>query len=135
MFVDACAIVAIISNEAEADEYALALTSAADAFTSVLAAWEAALVLSRNDKLNLNVEVTGKIVQAWLKQNNIEMRNCTAPAAEVYARALHAAATYGVSRRALSNFDCFQYAYAILEDVPMLTLDRLLRTTNLRTRP
>ena len=36
---------------------------------------------------------------------------------------------------ALSNFDCFHYAYAKAADEPMLTLDKLLRATDLKTLP
>jgi ribonuclease VapC len=42
---------------------------------------------------------------------------------------------HGIGRRALSNFDCFNYAYAKACGVPLLTLDRLLRQSDVATEP
>jgi ribonuclease VapC len=41
----------------------------------------------------------------------------------------------GVGKRALSNFDCFHYAYARATNEPLLTLDARLRATDVATRP
>lgn len=38
-------------------------------------------------------------------------------------------------KRSLSNFDCFHYAYAKASDDPLLTLDRKLRQTDVKTLP
>ncbi len=135
IFVDACAIVAIISNEAEAEAYAKVLNNTANSFTSSLAAWEAALVLSRKDKLDIEMEAAGEAVLNWLKKNDIELRNLPTRQDEVHRLAIHAAQTYGVSRRALSNFDCFHYAHAKATGSSMLTLDKRLRETDLRCLP
>ena len=42
---------------------------------------------------------------------------------------------HGVGKRALSNFDCFHYAYAKTTNEPLLTLDERLRATDVVTRP
>ena len=52
MYVDACAIVSLIAREDSATAYAEALAGAADPWTSMLAAWEATIVLSRPDQLD-----------------------------------------------------------------------------------
>ena len=135
IFVDACAIVAIISNENEALAYAGVLDTVANAFTSSLAAWEAALVLSRKDKLDVGIEAAGKAVRDWLKTNNVKLQNLQDPQDTIHKLAIHAAQTYGVSRRSLSNFDCFHYAHAKATGASMLTLDKRLRDTDLQCLP
>jgi ribonuclease VapC len=42
---------------------------------------------------------------------------------------------HGLGKRYLSNFDCFHYAHAKAAGAPMLTLDRLLRETDIETLP
>ena len=46
MFVDACAIVSMIAGEPTAADYAAALDQSKSSWTSVLAAWEAIIVLA-----------------------------------------------------------------------------------------
>src|SRR5207302_1044339 len=52
MFVDAAALVAILSGEPESARCTAALDDAPDPITSAIAVWEAAVALARPDKLN-----------------------------------------------------------------------------------
>jgi ribonuclease VapC len=54
---------------------------------------------------------------------------------DVLHHAVAAAERHGIGRRALSNFDCFHYAFAKAGGIPLLTLDRLLRETDVPTLP
>jgi len=49
--------------------------------------------------------------------------------------AVAVAEQHGLGRRALSNFDCFHYAYAKATGDPLLTLDERLRATDVETKP
>src|SRR5580704_19172729 len=129
MFVDACAIVSIMAGEDSATAYEDALSGASAAWTSALAAWEAVIVLSRADQLNCRfVEAEGAVIE-WLEARGIAMRDPPSPR-ETLAHAVAVAEKHGVGKRALSNFDCFHYAYAKASKEPLLTLDRRLRATD-----
>lgn len=134
MFVDACTIVAIMTGEDEAPAYEAALTRARTPFTSALAAWEAIIILSRPDKLNCRYRDAHGVVIEWLDARDIELCESAAPR-EVLGYAVTVAETHGIGRRALSNFDCFHYAHAKAEGTSLLTLDRLLRATDVETAP
>lgn len=134
MFVDACAIVSIFAGEESALAYEKALLAADAPFTSPLAAWEAIIVLSRPDQLNCSFLDAHAVVTEWLEMRVIPLREPGAPADVLY----HAAAvaqSHGVGKRLLSNFDCFHYAYAKAAGEPLLTLDALLRATDVETLP
>lgn len=134
MFLDACAIVALIAGEEAAPAYEDALGRADDAWTSPLAAWEAIIVLSRDDQLACRfTEAEGAVVE-WLDARDIALRDPSRPR-EVLAFAVAVAEKHGLGKRALSNFDCFHYAYAKAAGEPILTLDRLLRETDVDARP
>jgi len=133
MFVDACAIVAIMHRETTGPVYERALIAADSPFTSPLAAWEAVLILAHPNKLNCSYRQAEKVVRAWLERQRIELRD--ADASSVLTSAVMAAELYGVSRRQLSNFDCFHYAQAKAAGVPLLTLDQRLRETDVETLP
>src|SRR5271157_78164 len=134
MFIDACAIVSIIAGEDSAATYEEALSTAADAWTSALAAWEAIIVLSRADQLDCRfTEAEGAVVE-WLEARDIALRDPPSPR-ETLAYAVAVAEKHGLGRRAFSNFDCFHYAYAKATKEPLLTLDRSLRATDVETLP
>jgi ribonuclease VapC len=135
MFVDACAIVAILSQETGFNVYDRALAMADDPFTSPLAAWEATIVLARPEKFNASFEEMASAVEEWLSERGIALRFPEAAPADVWRVALNAAAKWKVGRRYLSSLDCFHYAQAMLADAPMLTSDVLLRRTDLKTVP
>ena len=134
MYVDACAIVSLIAREESASAYAEALAGAADPWTSILAAWEATIVLSRPGQLNCAFRKAELVVIEWLEERNIALRESERPR-EVLALAVAVAEKHGLGKRALSNLDCFHYAYAKAADAPILTMDRLLRDTDVATRP
>jgi ribonuclease VapC len=134
MYIDACAIVSLIACEGDASVYAEALRGAAEPWTSPLAAWEATIVLSRPDQLNCAFRKAERVVVEWLEERNIALRE-SAPPREVLALAVAVAEKHGLGKRALSNLDCFHYAYARAASAPILTMDRLLRATDAETLP
>ena len=68
MFVDASAIVALMSGEREAERVAAALNAAKQAITSPVAILEAMLALARADKFDISVEHVEPLVMAFLEQ-------------------------------------------------------------------
>jgi ribonuclease VapC len=134
MFVDACAIVALIAGEPAATDYAAALEQTKSPWTSALAAWEAILVLARPGQLNCRFGEAEAFVVEWLEARDIELREPPAPR-EVLTHAVAVAEKHGVGKRALSSLDCFHYAYAKTAGATLLTLDERLRATDVATRP
>jgi ribonuclease VapC len=134
MFVDACAIVSIMTRERTAAAYEAALDASRAAWTSPLAAWEAIIVLSRPDQFDCRFSTAEKVVLEWLEARDIALREPPSPR-EVLAHAVAVAEKHGVGKRALSNLDCFHYAYAKATNEPLLTLDARLRATDVATRP
>lgn len=134
MSVDACAIVSIFMKEGTKPAYEAALQTADDPFTSPLAAWEAIIILSHPDRLNLSYSAVHADVTDWLDTLNVDLRDTGRPR-DMLWHAVAVAERHGVGRRALSNFDCFHYAHAKAAGVPLLTLDRLLRETDVQALP
>jgi ribonuclease VapC len=134
VFVDACAIVSIFAGEESAGAYEDELLKAEAPFTSAMAAWEAIIVLSRPDQLDCEFLDAHAVVTEWLELRDIDLRESDAPAAILH-HAVAVAQAHGIGKRALSNFDCFHYAYAKVAGQPLLTLDALLRRTDLETLP
>lgn len=134
MFVDACAIVSIMAGEETAAEYEASLIEATQPVTSTLAAWEAIIVLSRPDQLNCRYSEAEGAVVDWLDARNIKLRDPAVPR-RVLSYAVAVAEEHGIGKRHLSNFDCFHYAYAKAMRQPLLTLDQLLRQTDIDIKP
>ncbi|WP_020179844.1 type II toxin-antitoxin system VapC family toxin [Methylopila sp. M107] len=134
MFVDACAIVSLLSLEETAERYGSCLDGADDAWTSPMAAFEAILVLARPEKLDLSYEAVEAIVVEFLDARDIEVREPGSPR-QLLSNAVRAAARYGVGRRKLSTFDCLHYAAAKVAGCRLLTMDELLRETDVATAP
>jgi ribonuclease VapC len=134
MFVDACVIVSIIAGEETAIAYETALAATSEAFTSPMAAWEAIIVLSRPDQLNCLYHQAEQVVVEWLAARNIALRNPVSPA-QILTYAVAVAEKHGIGKRSLSNFDCFHYAYAKAAGCSLLTLDKLLRNTDVDHAP
>lgn len=134
MFLDACAIVAILLNEEDRPAYETALMAAPDPFTSPLAAWEAVIVLAHPSRFDMTLRAAHRIVLDWLDERGVAIRDAAMPR-DVLAHAVAVAEQHGLGKRALSNFDCFHYAHAKAAGAPLLTLDRLLRETDVETRP
>ncbi len=134
MLIDACAVIAIISGEPDSAIYHDALEQAPSPFITALSAWEAILVLARPEQLNCTFSQAQRLVIRWLDANGVELRAPGDPR-EILNHAVVVAEKHGAGKRALSNFDCFHYAHAKASGAPLLTLDRILRQTDVETRP
>ena len=110
MFVDASAIVAILTREPEAEMLTDRLEKAGASITSPIAIFEAVLGICR--KRHGNVEETGQDVCDFLAAARINMVSITATEVET---ALDAFTRYGKGRghpAQLNLGDCFAYAMA-----------------------
>ncbi|MEO8714392.1 MAG: type II toxin-antitoxin system VapC family toxin [Acetobacteraceae bacterium] len=110
MFVDASAIVAILTREPDAGALADLLESAPTPITSPIAVFEAALGLCR--KRHASVEEARRDVEDFLGTARVELVAITVAEA---AAALDAFARYGKGRghpARLNMGDCFAYAVA-----------------------
>jgi len=118
MFVDASAIIAILTEEPGADDLADLLDTAAAPITSPLAIFEAVLGVCR--KRGTTVEKAETEVHAFLRVENIAI---IAISAQDGAAALAAHARYGKGRKhpaRLNLGDCFAYAMAKNHRTPLL---------------
>ena len=134
MFVDACAIIALLSDEAEAERISDALAAAAHRMTSPVAVLEAALGLARPDKFGLSVEAVEPLILEFLDARGIEIRDLP-PAADTTRLALSAAHRYRGGRHGLNLGDCLHYACAKFYGVPILATADEFRQTDLQTVP
>jgi ribonuclease VapC len=134
MFVDACVIISLMAGEDTAAAYEAELSRADAPFTSPLAAWEAIIAMSRPDQLDCPFSATEALVVDWLAARHIDLREATSPR-EILSYAIAVAEKHGLGKRHLSNLDCFHYAHAKAAGVPLLTLDQLLRQTDVQTLP
>jgi ribonuclease VapC len=118
MFVDASAIVAILTDEPEADEFMSILGGASGSITSPIAIYEATLGFSRKRGATMN-EASG-LVSGLISQSRIACVPIDAAAAET---ALLAHEKFGKGRghpARLNMGDCFAYAVAKNRGVPLL---------------
>ena len=134
MFVDACAIIALLSDEPEADRVSDALISADHRMTSPVAVLEAALSLSRADKFGLSIEAVEPLVLEFLEAWGIEIRDLP-PATDLTRLALSAAHRFRGGRHGLNLGDCLHYACAKFYGVAILATDDEFRQTDLETVP
>ncbi|MGH6925249.1 MAG: type II toxin-antitoxin system VapC family toxin [Propylenella sp.] len=118
MFVDASAIVAILSLEPEHEELAERLNDADAAITSSFAIFEAVAAIVRKE--GLSVADARAVVQKFLDRVDAETVPVTA---ETGFAALDAFARYGKGRghpAQLNLCDCFAYAMAKQYGMPLL---------------
>jgi ribonuclease VapC len=132
MFVDASAIVALMSGEREAERVSAALNAASRAITSPVAVLEAVLALGRADKFNSPVGQVEPLVMAFLDERGIALCDLP-PAADLARYSTAAAGAYRRGRRGLNICDCLHYACAKYYDVPILATDDEFRATDLET--
>ena len=117
MFVDASAIVAMMTNESDAASLSARLMEATSRSTSPMALWEASVAYSRISGVESKAAL--REVEAYIRSLEIEViaisPAATAAAVEAYQR-------YGKGRHPAGlNFgDCFAYACARHLDVPLL---------------
>jgi ribonuclease VapC len=110
MFIDASAIVAVLTREAEADRLADLVEQAAAPITSAVAIFEAALGICR--KRHASVDEAEDDVREFLRMAGVRTVPITEQEAET---ALLAFARYGKGRAhpaQLNLGDCFAYAVA-----------------------
>lgn len=117
MFVDASAWTAILLNEPERERLRSSLVSAVTILTSPIANWEAVRALSR--------ETSDSIAMAAARlaalQASVGARGVTiGPAEQVMALEVHARFGKGVHPARLNMGDCFAYACARTNAVPLL---------------
>ena len=134
MFVDACAIVALLSDEPEAERVSQALAAAAAPITSPVVVLEAALALARPDKFALSVEAVASLIAEFLEDRGVELRDLP-PAADTARLALSAAHRYRSGRRGLNLGDCLHYACAKYYGAPILATAGEFGQTDLETVP
>lgn len=134
MFLDAAAIVAILSDEAEAERCAAALINAADPITSAIAVWEAAVALARPDKLAVALDIAGPLVLRFLEDRGVQIRDLP-DASDAVALALDAARRFRRGPIRLNLADCFHYACARHYGVPILSTADEFRFTDIQTVP
>jgi len=134
MFVDAAALVAILSGEPESARCTAALDDALDPITSAIAVWEAAVALARPDKLNLPIERSELMVRRLLEERGVELRDLP-EASEAASLALEAARRFRSGSARLNLADCFHYACARFYRVPILSTTEEFRFTDIETIP
>lgn len=134
MFVDACAIIALLSGEPEADRVSNAIATAKRPFTSPVAVLETVLGLARPDKFDLPIPEVENLVTEFLDERRIEIRDLP-PSHETTRLALIAAHRYRGGRRGLNLGDCLHYACAKFHGVPILATAEEFRFTDLESVP
>ncbi|HXT79625.1 MAG TPA: type II toxin-antitoxin system VapC family toxin [Acetobacteraceae bacterium] len=118
MFVDASAIVAILTREPDADRLADTLEAALSPITSPIAIFEAVLGVCR--KRHASVAEGSEDVRAFLGAAGVQTVAITEEEMEA---ALDAFARYGKGRRhpaQLNMGDCFAYSVAKTRGTPLL---------------
>jgi ribonuclease VapC len=117
MFVDASAIIAIMTRESGREALSERLESVDSAATSPLAVFEAVAAIVRKEKITVaRAEV---LVQEFLRRAGIEVASIDAEVGQV---AVDAFDRYGKGRHParLNICDCFAYAMAKRHGVPLL---------------
>lgn len=118
MFVDTSVIVAILSKEPDASEFANRIEAAAGCCTSALVILETAMRLST--KLAIDPVVVEQRIRAFLDEAGITMAPLDARTASL---AVQAFADYGKGRghsAQLNLADCLSYACAKAQGIPLL---------------
>ena len=130
MFVDASAIVAILTREPEADALADALDAARGPITSAIAAFEAALGVRRKRHASVaeaQADVTELLAAAGVRTVAVTGREAEA--------ALDAFARYGRGGghpAQLNMGDCFAYAFASTWRAPLLFTGESFHKTDIK---
>jgi ribonuclease VapC len=134
MFVDASAIVAVMTAEPEADRIDRALNRAGKSITSPVVVLEVALALSRQDKLNRPVSELKPFILDFLEERGIDFVDLP-EAQRATDLALSAADRYRKGRHGLNLGDCLHYACANFYRVAILATHDEFRQTDLETVP
>jgi ribonuclease VapC len=130
MYVDACAIVALLADEPEAARISAALATAKSPITSPIAVLETALALSRPDKFNVSVERLEPIILEFLDDRGINLCDMP-PAPEMTRLSMDAAHRFRGGKHGLNLGDCLHYACAQYYRVPILATANEYKNTDL----
>lgn len=135
MFVDASAIIAIMTEEADAERLATLLGQSQTPITSVIAIWEATVGLYRRKSIPMQ-EAEARVVE-FLELCGIEVVQTSQAELPI---ALQAFDRYGRHRypdadrnSGLNLADCFHYATAKANKTPVLTKDAGFGLTDVET--
>ena len=131
MFVDASAIVAIVTSEPDADALADAVDGARSAITSPIAVFEAAMAVCRKQRGSL--AQAREDVAVFLDAAGVVTVSVTGRDAEI---ALDAATRYGKGRghpAQLNMGDCFAYAVATTHGKALLFKGEDFSKTDIRS--
>jgi ribonuclease VapC len=117
MFVDASAIIAIISGEDDALSLSARLAQASAVYISPVVAYEATTGLAR--KRACPIEVAKQLVDAFVEETRATILDITPSVGE---EAIKASGRYGRGRHRadLNMGDCFTYACAKANNLPLL---------------
>lgn len=117
MFIDASAIVAMMTNESDAGSLSTRLMAVGGRMTSAMALWEASVAYSRISGLQPKAAL--REVEAYIRPLDIEV---IAIPPEMVAAAVEAYQRFGKGRHpaALNFGDCFAYACARQLGMPLL---------------
>jgi ribonuclease VapC len=130
MFVDAAAIVAILSREEEAGRCSTALVASTNPTTSAIAVWEAVVALARPQKLDAPIIKVQDLVMRFLEERGVTLVDLP-EAKEAIALSLGAAQRFRSGPNRLNLADCFHYACARALSVPILTTAQEFRFTDI----
>jgi ribonuclease VapC len=130
MYLDACAIVALLADEPEAARISAALASAKSPITSPIAVLETALALSRPDKFNVSIEKLEPVILEFLDDQGINMCDMP-PASEMTRLAMDAAHRFRGGKHGLNLGDYLHYACAQYYRVPILATADEYKNTDL----
>lgn len=117
MFVDASAIIAIIADEADAGDLSARLARAERVAVSPIALYEATTGLAR--KRACSIEDAASLVEEFAEATSAKIIDITAAIARDAARAFGRFGR-GRHRADLNMGDCFSYACARAEGLPLL---------------
>jgi ribonuclease VapC len=117
MFIDASAIVAMLTDEADGQELATRMARSSHRSTSAIAVFESVAGVAR--KLSYSIDEARDIVAQFLTTAEIDLVGIGAEQSEA---ALSAFERFGKGRHpaALNMGDCFAYACAATAKVPLL---------------
>lgn len=117
MFIDASALVAMLTREPDADHIALKMRGAKSLVTSPLSRYEAVLAIARIR--NIDIDQATQILNHFLAHYGIHTSHITE---DIGNAAIMAFDRYGKGRHkaALNLGDCFSYAFARINQMTIL---------------
>jgi ribonuclease VapC len=130
VFVDASAIVAILTEEADGPQLAELIQAAAKPITSPIAVWEAAASISR--KTGRSAETELGLVSVFLGEAHVSIVVVDAALAAAAAAVFDRYGRRSGHRAKLNMGDCFAYAAAQRYDLPLLCKGDDIALTDVR---